>query len=153
HRWSSSFVRPPVALASLVRPTLERLEDRTVPGFLGPVNYAIGSSPQAVATGDFNSDGSLDLVTANGSSYSRSVLLGRGDGTFRQPQSIPLGSLWTADSVAVADVNTDGRPDLVAGSQLRSFTGSGGFYSGVATVTPTVFLGNGDGTFQSALRA
>lgn len=137
---------------SLVRPHLEPLEERTVLSFLAPVAYAVDPGAVAVATGDFDRDGNLDLVTANSGSYTLSVLRGRGDGSFRQAVSVSLGGFWTADSVAVADVNADGRLDLVAGSQFRTFSGSSGYYSGVATVTPTVFLGNGDGTFRPALR-
>src|SRR5713226_4358650 len=70
------------------RLTLEALEDRSLPSFLGPVSYAVGSAPAAVAVGDFNNDGKLDLVTANQGAYpdyaaTVSVLLGNGDGTFQ----------------------------------------------------------------------
>src|SRR5947208_15410181 len=44
------------------RPQLEALEDRSLPSFLAPTNYAIGSQ-QAVAVGDFNNDNHPDIVT------------------------------------------------------------------------------------------
>ena len=47
------------------RPSLEVLEDRIVPAFLAPVDYAVGANPIDVKAGDFNGDGHLDLVTAN----------------------------------------------------------------------------------------
>jgi hypothetical protein len=111
HQWSPSLVRPTVALASLVRPTLERLEDRTVPGFLGPVNYAVGSNPLAVATGDFNGDGRADLVTANSDKGSVSVLSGNGDGTFQAARTFRAGV--APFSVVVGDLNGDGKMDIV----------------------------------------
>ena len=40
-----------------------------------------------------------------------SVLLGNGDGTFQNQKTFPVGS--HPSSVAVADVNGDGRPDLI----------------------------------------
>jgi hypothetical protein len=43
-------------------PTLELLEDRTVPSFLAPVNYYIGPSAGRLTVGDFNGDGLADLV-------------------------------------------------------------------------------------------
>src|SRR5713101_6231927 len=62
--------------------------------FLEAPTYAAGAA--AVAVGDFNGDGKLDLVT-NGS-----VLLGNGDGTFQAPLAFPAG---TYSSVAVGDFN------------------------------------------------
>jgi hypothetical protein len=64
-----------------------------------------------VAVADVNGDGRPDLVVANFSSNSVSVLLGNGNGTFQSAVNFGVGS--GAISVAVADVNGDGRPDLV----------------------------------------
>jgi hypothetical protein len=85
-----------------------------------------------MAVGDLNGDGKPDIVTANASADSVSVLLGNGDGTFQAKQDYPTG--FGSLSVAVADVNGDGKLDLVVGND-----------NGVASV----LLGNGDGTFQA----
>src|SRR5271155_2204771 len=45
-------------------------------------DFATGVGPVAVAVGDFNSDGLTDVVTANSSARSVSVLLGHGNGGF-----------------------------------------------------------------------
>ena len=96
--------------------------------FLKPTNYELaGLDPGAVAVGDFNEDGKLDLVTANFSS-SLSVLIGRGDGTFRNPvtYSAGTGSL----SVAVGDFNGDGHLDIAAACTLLQvcvLLGTGGW--------------------------
>ena len=89
-----------------------------------------------MAVADLNSDGRTDLVVAN--SYNNisdgtvSVLLGNGDGTFQPQQTYATGS--EPISVAVADLNGDGMPDIVTAN------------AGDNTVS--VLMGNGDGTFQ-----
>ncbi len=97
----------------------------------------------SVAIADMNGDGKPDLVIANYcadtdplncDSGSVAVLLGNGDGTFQAPISYAT-TYYFNTSVAVADVNGDGKPDVLV---LNG--GSVG-----------VFLGNGDGTLQSAV--
>jgi dienelactone hydrolase len=89
-----------------------------------------------VAVGDFNRDGQLDLAVANQGSDNVSVLLGNGDGTFRTVVNYSTGPGSFPRSVAVADLNGDGKLDLVVGDSSSNNVG--------------VLLGNGDGTFQAA---
>lgn len=88
----------------------------------GPVSYPAGNSPDALVILDMNGDGKLDVVvgdwgTSDGSSNNGSVaiLLGNGDGTFQAPQ-IFLSGGNEVPTIAVADLNGDGKPDIVAGS-------------------------------------
>jgi len=81
--------------------------------------YATGKAPGAVALGDVNGDGKLDMVIANGSLYAFespdntvSVLLGNGNGTFQPRVDYPSGN--TPFSIAVGDLNGDGKADVVA---------------------------------------
>ena len=62
-----------------------------------------------------------------------SVLLGNGNGTFQAQQTFATGS--DPRSVALADVNGDGKPDLVVANYGSN--------------TVSVLLGNGNGTFQA----
>jgi hypothetical protein len=86
-------------------------------------------------------DGKLDLIVTN-SDGSVGILLGNGDGTFQQAHAYGVNGVGI-NSVAVADVNGDGKPDLVASSVCLADCSQKG---GVG-----VLLGNGDGTFQSVV--
>ncbi|MGA2905996.1 MAG: VCBS repeat-containing protein [Candidatus Korobacteraceae bacterium] len=102
-------------------------------GTFGPaVEYQAGGFSTTVATGDFNRDGILDLVTSNYDENTVSVLLGNGDGTFRTHVDYATGP--NPGGVVVADVNGDGKFDLIVANQQAA--------------TVSVLLGNGDGTFR-----
>jgi hypothetical protein len=90
------------------------------------------SGASALAAGDLNGDGSLDLVTANTSTNNISVLLGDGKGNFSPAKLFPVGG--EPKAIALADFNRDGKLDVVTAN----------FSSG----TISVLFGNGDGTFQ-----
>lgn len=77
----------------------------------------VGNGPIALATADMNGDSILDLVVANSADNTISVLLGNGSGGFtavtpQNPQNFATPP--RPDSLALADVNGDGRVDVVA---------------------------------------
>jgi len=87
--------------------------------------------------GDFNKDGKLDLALINFDSSSVSTLLGNGDGTF-QPPIVTQGQSNTGyTGLTVGDFNQDGNLDIIANYVNGSDSGI------------SLWLGNGDGTFQS----
>lgn len=103
--------------------------------FAGSLITTLGSGSYFAAVGDFNRDGIPDLAVVNANSNNLSVLLGKGDGTFKPQALYAVGAAPAA--VAVGDFNGDGFLDLaVANSSTNSNNVS-------------VLLGNGDGTFQS----
>src|SRR5262245_61686746 len=104
-RWF--MARDPRALAQrwAYRPVLLRLEDRTVPSFVSGPQFQAGAYPAAVAVGDFNGDGHADLVVANWTAGTVSVLKGNGTGTFRRPVSYAAGAF--PFSVVVGDLDAD----------------------------------------------
>jgi hypothetical protein len=98
------------------------------------VEYPAGTSPRSLVSADLNGDGWLDLVVANTSDGTVSVMLNQGDGSFAAPTSYPAGS--KPGAIAVGDLDGDHTVDLVA-------AGSSG--TGI-----TVLLGAGDGSFGNA---
>ena len=97
-----------------------------------------------VSLGDFNNDGKLDVALGFSGSNLVVVVLGKGDGTFGGPTDLTLQTGYEADYVQVADVNKDGKLDLLTGNNLQPDP-----VTGAVDATLSVFLGNGDGTFQS----
>jgi hypothetical protein len=85
-------------------------------GAFGPhVELTVGVGARAVAMGDVNGDGKLDLVVANAGSQTASVLLGDGSGGFGLRTDFGVGKYPAA--IAVADLNGDGRVEIASGSQ------------------------------------
>jgi hypothetical protein len=86
-----------------------------------PTDSSGGQNAVSVAVADVNGDGKPDLLVANGCADSTcinssvGVLLGNGDGTFQSAASYGSGG-YEAYSVAVVDVNGDGKPDLLVGN-------------------------------------
>ncbi len=105
----------------------------SAPSFAAARNYPAVYGPKSVAIGDLNGDGRPDLATANanyGGAGTVSVLLNRGDGSFRAKADYRTGR--NPGSVAIDDLNGDAKPDLVT-----------------ANGTVSVLLNRGDGSFQA----
>ena len=111
-----------------------------VGGFTAAPNspYALGKVISAVVVADFNGDGKQDFATTNFDDNSVSVLLGDGTGSFNPATNSPFPAGLFPDSLAVADFNGDGRPDLA----IANFQGP--------PYGATVLLGNGTGGFSQA---
>jgi hypothetical protein len=94
-----------------------------------------------LAKGDFNADGIEDVVTYAYPNRSITVFQGSGQGYFNA--GVPYSTGLDISQVAVGDVNGDGIPDIAAVA-----------IAGYTTGTPkdvSISLGNGNGTFQSAI--
>jgi hypothetical protein len=96
--------------------------------FAAPIRVVL-DLPVTLATADLNADGTLDLLYLG---EGVSVRLGNGDGTFGERILSP--AVFSGRPPVIVDVNGDGKPDVVFGTQ-----------AGLVSVS----LGNGDGSFGS----
>jgi hypothetical protein len=100
--------------------------------FQSGASYLMGTGAIFVAAADFNHDGKLDLAVADLNGLF--VLIGNGDGTFQTPVAYTTACIPIF--VSTGDFNGDHKLDLL----VTYSSGSCGYVS--------IFLGNGDGTFQ-----
>jgi hypothetical protein len=90
-------------------------------------------NPIAIAVGDFNGDGKLDLAVSAFYNGKIAVLLGNGDGTFDDAAYYDVGGNETTGYIVAADLRGEGVLDLVVTDDLSNQV--------------QVLFGNGDGTF------
>jgi FG-GAP-like repeat/PASTA domain len=120
---------------ALVLGAVARSAAGPAPSFAAAKSYATGKEPDSPAIADLNGDGRPDLAFTHESSDTVSVLLNRGDGSFRPKRSYATGAgSWR---LQIADLNGDGKPDLVTGNSTRR------------SDTVSVLLNRGDGSFEA----
>ena len=96
-----------------------------------------GNYLRTLALGDLNNDGRLDIVGINEYSGDASVLMGQASGTFGPTVKYSFGFGFRPSTLALGDLNNDGRLDVVAASAvsggLRVLLGqAGGFGPAIA---------------------
>lgn len=119
-------------------------------GFSESAGYLLANAPGRLVVTPLTAGGKPDIVVGQGAA-GVAVLVNNGDGSYSGPTyysiTWPTGSTGGAvDGLAVADLNADGKVDLVTGDGALGgsigYDHPEGFYS--------VLLGNGDGTLQTA---
>ena len=108
----------------------------------GPALPAVasGSYVWALAAGDLNGDGSMDLVYVDIENQVVVPMVGNGHGSFQAGQGYAVATL--PDNLILTDYNGDGRLDIIVGSgDARSFGAADN--SGLTNI----LINSGDGTF------
>ncbi|HEY1011301.1 MAG TPA: VCBS repeat-containing protein, partial [Herpetosiphonaceae bacterium] len=106
--------------------------------FQPAVNYPAPAGSRSPAVGDINGDGWPDLAVAGSQTAAGQVdlFLGDGAGRFTPHSSLPIGA---PGMVVLRDINHDGKTDMLVSQASGGSTAPGAV---------SVFLGNGDATFQ-----
>ena len=108
--------------------------------FVARSDFPTAQSPASMTIGDFNNDGLLDIATvSNPSSFppipnALTILLGKGNGTFKTLPDLVVGMNLGSRAVVTADFNGDSVLDLAVANAFDN--------------SVTILTGQGDGTFQ-----
>lgn len=92
------------------------------------------SKPRDIATGDFNSDGRVDIVVALAGQNKFGFMAGNGDGLFGSPVTFATGVEPTG--ICAVDLNGDSKLDIAVTNKADN--------------TLSIFFGNGAGSFATA---
>lgn len=95
-----------------------------------------GNGAHFIAVADVNQDGKADIIVANADAGTLTILLGDGKGNFSPSAGSPVPAGHLPNDIAVADMNHDGKPDLVIANHQSPYI--------------TVLLGDGRGGFHPA---
>ncbi len=106
-------------------------------------DLSIGGTPHGIAAADLNGDGKKDILAANGSSDSFSILLGAGGGVFKPEVRKATAAFPNGLAIASFNSNTDAHLDVAVacfvGDQVQIFPGNGAGGFGVPTSFSTGF--------------
>lgn len=116
------------------------LQNLSTPGNInfGPrVNFAVGSGPVGVAVGDLDGDGKPDIVTANFTGSTISILRNISTAGIINTNSFAAATNMTASAntraVAIADLDGDGKPDIIELNENSSTSSAVSVYRNTST--------------------
>jgi gliding motility-associated-like protein len=119
--------KPDLATANYFDNNVSVLRNTSVSGiitagsFASKVDFATGTGPFSIATGDLNGDGKPDLVTPNYGSNTISVLRNNSaSGTFAFAPSVEFATGTNPENVAIGDLDGDGKLDLATANVVSN---------------------------------
>ncbi len=138
--------KPDLVVVNELTSTLSVLLNTTAPGAATPTfapeaDFATGVYPVSVAIADLNGDGKPDLVAVSQNPNILTVLLNTTAPGATKPTFAPMMTFATGpgpSSVAIADLNGDGRPDLVVTTYNTGFSGVSVFLNTTAAGASTL---------------
>jgi subtilisin family serine protease len=97
----------------------------TANSFAAPVNFSVGTDPRAVRVGDLDGDGRPDIVCVNNGDNTLSILRNIGTAgsltTNSFASQVALATGPEPHDLAIADLDGDGKPDLIQPNYVPSF--------------------------------
>ncbi|CAF4016179.1 unnamed protein product [Adineta steineri] len=103
--------------------------------FMSQITFSTGSSrPLWIAVGDMNNDKQIDIVVANYGTNDIGILFGDGLGNFASPKTLSTGYDSVPYSLAISDLNNDGKLDIIVANHGTNNVG--------------IFVGQGNGTYR-----
>jgi hypothetical protein len=141
--------RPDLVLVDYNGSQVMVLQNLCTPGIIttnsfGPrVSFAVGSYPRGVAVRDLDGDGKPDIVVANWGSNSISVL--RNIGTVGSittnsfAPAVQFASGADCEDVVIADLDGDGKPDVVTANETNSNNSAVSVFRNISTLGNIAF--------------